>query len=82
MEDNIRAYTSLRIIGFEAIASIEKEIVEEHIKSVYENLQCEKEINEQLDDCVKEILACYRLKRRLNKYVDDHLCDSQYSPLV
>lgn len=82
MEDKARANLSLRVIGLEAIESLEKEIVEEHIRAVYENLQFDTEVEKELDECSQELLICYRLKRRLNEYIDKHICSSQNPPSV
>lgn len=80
MEDKV--YLSLRNFGSEAIKSVEQEIVEEHIRAVYERLEFDTEVEKELDECAKELLVCYRLKRRLNMYVNRHLCGSQNPPSV
>lgn len=82
MENGIGLYVTLRNVGNEAVASIEKEIVEEHIKEVYANLQYDTEVEKELDKCAQELLVCYRLKRRLNEYVEKHIYDSQNSPSI
>ena len=80
MEDKV--YLLLRNLGSEAIKSVEQEIVEEHIRTVYERLEFDTEVEKELDECAKELLVCYRLERRLNMYVDRHLCSSQNPPSV
>jgi hypothetical protein len=82
MENNIGLYVVLRNIGNEAVTSLEKELVEEHVRTVYENLEFDEEVEKELDECAKELLVCYRLKRRLNEYVEKHIYDSQISPSV
>ena len=82
MENNIGLYVVLRNVGNEAVASIEKDIVEEHVRAVYENLEFDEEVEKELDECAQELLVCYRLKRRLNEYVEKHVYGSQNLPSV